>query len=364
MYQVLHIMGDADVGGMSTVVLNYYKYIDRHKIHFDIALTGVQPGRNGKKLEELGSNIYCIPMKSDGLKEYKKALRKLLETKKYDAVHVHENETSYVALGIAKKAGVKKRIAHSHTSAPTYNFKQEMRRLSGCILNYFYATDLVACGQLAGERVFGKKMRSRKACVLPNAVETDRFLYNADVRKKMRGKLGVENNYVIGMVGRLSEEKNHGFALKIMREVHLKMDEAILILLGDGEERGWIENEIKMNDMEEYVKLAGSRNDVSDFYQAFDMCILPSVHEGFPMVAVEALAAGLPLLLSDTVTDEFKFSSAVKYLPVSSADIWVKELLDVGYSNDDIRRLRGWEVVKNGYDVQGTAGKLESIYLS
>ena len=111
------------------------------------------------------------------------------------------------------------------------------------------------------------------------------------------------------------------------------------------------------------MKLLGSRNDINEIYQAVDACILPSVHEGFPVVAVEALASGLPLLLSDTITDELRFSSLVKYLPIDNTEQWVKELITVRYSNDGERLIRGKEIMENGYNICQAAEKLEKIYL-
>ena len=156
MYRVLHIMAGADAGGISSVVLNYYRVLDRTKIHFDIAVTTDMIGQNAAEMEKLGAKIYRLPLKSTGLKVFDSALTELLKSGNYQAVHVHENETSYVALRIAKKAGIPQRIAHAHTSSSYVSIKSEIRRLSGCVLNYYYATNVIGCGWLAGERVFAK----------------------------------------------------------------------------------------------------------------------------------------------------------------------------------------------------------------
>ena len=156
MYNVLHVMPGADAGGISTVVLNYYKVIDRNKIHFDVAVTTDMIGQNAVEMEKLGVRIYKLPLKSKGIKAFETAMVDLLNRENYQAIHVHENETSYVALRIAKKVGIPQRIAHSHTSSPCVSIKSEIRRLSGCVLNYYYATNVVGCGCLSGERDFGK----------------------------------------------------------------------------------------------------------------------------------------------------------------------------------------------------------------
>ncbi len=363
MIRVLHIMGCSDAGGISSVVLNYYRFIDRTKIHFDIALTVPEAGQNACALQELGAEIHFLPLKSEGISAFRNALADLLQKGQYDAVHVHENETSYVALQVAKKLGIRCRLAHAHTSSPYENIKSEIRRLSGCLLNYHYATHVIGCGQLAGERVFGKwNMKRSKAVVLPNAVDTSRFAYNEMIRQEVRVELGVENNFVVGMVGRLSEEKNYPFALELMAKLRQKRPECILVIAGNGEDREMIAEKIRELDLGSHVKLLGRRSDVHRLYQGFDAFLLPSFHEGFPVAAVEAMASGLPVLLSDAITRELGFGTAVTYLPLNRPEAWVQAI--ELWQKDGRRELRQQEPAQNGLDIRQSVSSLETIYLS
>lgn len=362
MYRVLHLMPGADAGGISTVVLNYYRFIDRSRIRFDVAITSDRDGKNGQLLRELGATIYRLPMKSKGIKVYGEALTKLLKDNRYDAIHVHENETSYVALRIAKKAGVKCRIAHAHTSAPFESLKTEIKRLSGCLMNYHYATCVIGCGELAGRRVFGKwNMKRKKAVVLPNAIDTDRFGFDEARRAQMRQELGVEEKLVIGMVGRLSPEKNHRFALQIMKILHQTVPEARLVVVGNGDTEEDVRGLILQYGLEDCVTMLGRRTDVDSLCQAFDVQILPSIHEGFPVAAVEAMASGLPVLLSDSITKELAFGSAVQYLSINDVNLWVDTIQS--FRNDQQRAQRIVEVREHGLDIRNTAKTLEWIYL-
>ena len=106
MIRVLHIMACSDAGGISSVVLNFYRHIDRTKVHFDIGLTVPPVGQNGRALEELGARIFMLPLKSENLTAFRTELEALLRRENYDAIHVHESETSYVALAVAKKLGI------------------------------------------------------------------------------------------------------------------------------------------------------------------------------------------------------------------------------------------------------------------
>lgn len=344
------------------MVVNYYSFIDREKIRFDIALTTDGDGKDGCLLRQMGANFYRLPVKSAGLGDFAKALTELLEERHYDAIHVHENETSYVALWVAKKAGVRCRIAHSHTSSPFRSLAGEVKRLSGCVLNYRCASHVIGCGVLAGERVFGKRnMKRPKALVLPNAIDTGRFAFAPHIREEVRGELELDGKFAIGMVGRLSPEKNHSYALRLMKQLHERMPHGVLVLVGNGEEEENIRRQVAENDMGGYVRFLGRRGDVDRLYQAFDAVLLPSIHEGFPVAAVEAMASGVPVLLSDTITRELDFGSA-RYLKLGDDEAWLRALGSVDPSAD--RTLAGAEVRAHGLDIRDTAARLEALYLS
>lgn len=362
MFRVLHIMGCADAGGISTVVLNYYRFIDRSRVHFDIALTVDTVGQNAQALMDLGAKIFFVPLKSHGLGSFRKALTRLLKEGNYDAIHVHESETCYVALSVAKKLGIPCRVAHAHTTSPCRDIKSELRRQSGCLLNYHFATRVIGCGKLAGERVFGKRnMQRPKALVLPNAIDTERFAFNERIRREVREELGVEGKYVIGMVGRLSEEKNTPYALELMTEVRKQIPNAVLVVAGNGPDEAKIKDRVRELNLEDVVVMLGRRGDVARLYQAFDVFIMPSFSEGYPLAAVEALASGLPVLLSDTITRELDFATAIQYIPLAERTWWVAEIVNWQQPGD--RTERQGEVAANGLDIHETVKLLERMYL-
>ena len=361
MIRVLHIMGCADAGGISAVVLNYYRFIDRTKIHFDIALTVPEAGQNAHAIQALGADIHFLPLKSNGLRAFQDALAELLQKGKYDALHVHESETCYVALAVAKKLGIPCRVAHAHITSPWEGIKGELRRLSGCVLNYHYATHVIGCGQKAGERIFGKyNMKRPKAMVLPNAVDTEKFAFDETVRREVRQELGVEEKYVIGMVGRLADQKNYPYALQIMAQLRSRMPDAVLVAAGNGPDEQLIKDQIRALELEDTVMMLGRRSDVNRLYQAFDLFLMPSLYEGFPVAGMEALASGLPVLLSDKITPELKIFSAVEYLSLDRVQDWVQGIEKLRTPGDRYSRQK--EVLAHGFDLRDTAQILERVY--
>ena len=365
MIRVLHILGCADAGGISSVVLNYYQFLDRSQIQFDLALTVPRAGQNVRAMEALGARVFFIPLKAEDREGYCRELKKLLTEGHYDALHVHESETCYVALKLARQLGIPCRIAHAHTSSPYEGPRSVVRRLSGVMLNLHYATHAIACGELAGQRVFGKhNMKSKKALVLPNAVDTRRFAWNPEVREQVRKELGVEDGFVLGMVTRLSEEKNVAFGPALLGKALKTIPNAVLLIAGNGDEEDNLKKQIAELGLNDKVRLLGRRADVERLYQAYDVFLLPSIHEGFPVAAVEALSSGLPALLSDTITRELEPFTGVSYLPLGDADAWVRKLEALALQKDreEIRAVRQQEPRQRGLDIRSTAGLLAQIY--
>lgn len=364
MVKVLHITGSVDIGGVSSVILNYYKFINRNVVSFDIAITTDNDGINGKHLRELGANIYKISLKSSNRKQFEKDVEFLIHKNKYDVVHVHGNYTSWVALRIAKHCGVKVRIAHAHTAANKGEYiKEKLKRVIGFFLNSYYSTSMIACGKLAGDYVFGRvNMLKQKSIILPNSVDVDFFRYNEQIRNEVIKSLNLDNKFVVGIVGRISPEKNVLYGVDIFKSIKEKISNSLLVVVGDGEEMENLKRKISDENLEKDVLCLGKRDDINRLLQAFDLLIMPSLYEGFPVVAVEALASGLPVLLSNRITKELNFGTAVRYLPLSNKEIWAEAANE--FINDSKRKERTGEVINHGLDIRSTVDILMKLYTS
>jgi glycosyltransferase involved in cell wall biosynthesis len=349
-------------GGLETMLMNYYRQMDRSKIQFDFMVHRSEEGHYDKEIIKLGGKIYQMPqIKPGNYRLYFKHLDEFFTNhKEYKVVHSHINENSSFVLRAAKKVGVPCRIAHSHLSDLGIDIKLPFRLYARSIMkdnpNKFFA-----CSKNAGKWLFGKKIGNAKELkVLNNAVNTSEFKFNKTIRKKIRNELGIQEELVLGHIGRFNRQKNHDFLIDIFYEVLQENKNAKLILVGDGHLRSSIEKKIDHLDLGSNVKLLGVRTDISELMQAMDVFILPSLFEGLPVVLVEAQAAGLKCIVSDAITNESDLTGRVEFVSLNNTpEYWANQILSSSFEHVDTTL----EIQKNGYDANKMANWLSNFYL-
>ena len=360
--RIAHIMGKWLGGGVESVVMNYYRNIDRNKVQFDFICDEDSKYIPTDEIESLGGKVILIPPYQKPFK-YHKELKKVLKEGNYKIVHSHISTMSFFSLWAAKSAKVPVRIVHAHS---TTNKQEKKKNLMKQVLRPFskvFANRYFCCSELAGRWLFGNKTYNQgKVYLLNNAIDVDKFKYNEKVRKAKRKELNIKDkDLVIGRIGRFAKQKNHEFLIDIFNEIHKQNKNTILLLAGDGPLKEEIQNKVKKIGLEKNVQLLGQRNDANELYQAFDAFVLPSLYEGLPVVGVEAQTAGLPCFFSTDMTKETKVLDSTKFIELSKspkewADIIIKEL------NNFKRKDMTKEITNNNYNIKNEAKKIEEKY--
>lgn len=315
--RVAQIIGITKNGGVGSVIMNYYEHIDRSKVQFDFFVESEDDLIYKEKVEALGGKIIIIPSYKN-LRLYIKTLIKLFKEGDYDIVHSNMNTLSVFSLYAAKKAEIKVRIAHSHSTSNPKEWKKNILKNLLRPWSKKFATHYFACSELAGRYLFGNKtFNEGKVLVVNNGVDYKKFEYNATYRKQIRDKYGIDDKtYLIGTVGRFVEQKNHLFLLKTFRKYYDSDCNTKLMLVGDGPLLNKYKNFILNNKLDDCVIIAGTQKNVELYYSAFDLFVLPSLYEGLPVVGVEAQVNGVPCIFSSNVTDEVKINNNVLFLHI------------------------------------------------
>lgn len=356
--RVLQVVTHMDRGGLESMLMNYYRHIDREKIQFDFLVHRQERAAFDDEIEALGGRIYRLPRLVPWSKSYLSALNHFFdEHTGYKVVHVHQDCLSSVILKAAKQHDVPVRIAHSHSANQDKNLKYPIKLWYKRSIPE-YATNLFACGKDAGDWMFGGASYQ----IINNAIDVAAYTYGSTKRQKMRRQLGLENEFTIGHVGRFNQPKNHPFLLDIFAALLKKEPNAALLLVGGGEGMPKIQAKAQELGIAERVRFLGVRSDVADLMQAMDVFVFPSLYEGLPVTMVEAQASGLPCIISDKVPPECILTEGlVNIMPLSvRPEAWAEKILTMRAVPRTDRRE---EIAAHGFDISTEAVKLQEFYI-
>lgn len=365
MIKVLHELVALDGGGVERLLYDYYQHMDRNKISFDFIINdNEKEGLLEKALSNMGCNIFKVPSMRKDMRLRLIYTNKIIKNGKYDIVHSHTAKRSFFILPLAKRHGVSRRISHSHIA---YEENCRLKRSIDKVLVYLgrkYATHLFACGIDAAVYMWGiRAINYGKVNIMTNAVDADKFRFNLKTQKKLRIDLGVEGKLVIGNVGRFVTQKNHSFLLNVFSKVLKINPNAVLLLIGGGSLEKELKEQANYLKIQDKVRFLGVRDNVHELLNTFDIFVLPSLFEGFPVVLVEAQANGLPVIVSDSVTDEIKISDLIHFKSLNDTAMeWALEICDIAHrsSQSDIYCDK---VKEAGYDILSESKKLQEFYL-
>ena len=358
MIRVLQVVTNMDRGGLESMLMNYYRHIDREKIQFDFLVHRQERAAFDDEIEALGGRIYRLSRLVPWSKSYLSALNRFFdEHTGYKVVHVHQDCLSSVILKAAKQHDVPVRIAHSHSANQDKNLKYPIKLWYKRSIPE-YATNLFACGKDAGDWMFGGASYQ----IINNAIDVAAYTYGSTKRQEMRRQLGLENEFTIGHVGRFNQPKNHPFLLDIFAALLKKEPNAALLLVGGGEGMPKIQAKAQELGIAERVHFLGVRSDVADLMQAMDVFVFPSLYEGLPVTMVEAQASGLPCIISDKVPPECILTDGlVNIMPLSvRPEAWAERILTMRAIPRTDRRE---EIAAHGFDISTEAVKLQEFYI-
>jgi len=355
--KILMLVSKLDLTGISAVVMNYCSHMDLSKFEIEIAAGEPIADIHKTTCESLGIKLHQLPNRWNGSKKYYKEINRILREKKFDILHVHGNSaTMAVELFLGWKHGVKIRIAHSHNTTCTH---MRAHKMLLPLFNRLY-THAFACGKKAGEWLFGNK----KFYVIPNGFNTQKFKFNAEARNKIRSQLGVEKAFIIGHVGRINEQKNQPFLVKVFEEFAAKRDDAVLLYVGIGPDSEKLNEIINSSPYKDRIIMYGETNTPEELYSAMDVFVLPSKYEGLPVVLLEAECSGLFCVISDKVTDEMSIDNHISSLSLEAPlQSWCDKIEAIPV----IDRLQFYSDNKTDiekYDIAECAKRLEELYIN
>lgn len=361
MIRVLHIVGKMDRAGAETMLMNLYRHIDRTQVQFDFITFTTQQGDYDEEILALGGSIFPILAKNP-IQRMIKLTSFLEQHSEYRIVHSHMLLSNAFHLLAAKRAGIQHRISHSHS---TNNGK------SGIIANLYesftihlnknLSTKKIACGKEAAEYLF---MTCKNVWILKNAIDLNKYQSVANIYKNYWLNIQESNGLKLIQVGRINTVKNHIFSLEIAKILKEKKINFTFFIVGQGNLENLIIKKIEEYELHKNVFLLGMRSDIAELMAGADIMLMPSLHEGFPVVLVESQAVGLHSIISSNISNEVDLGlGLIDFKPIENSDLWVNEL--IVHHKKNVSREKILENLQvNGFDVNQNAQELQDFYLS
>lgn len=324
--KVMHFTAGFVNGGVEQILLNYTgKLNKKYDIDESIVYLHKADAEKRELAEQLGNKMYQIPARKESLFGNIKETYKLIKQEQPDIVHSHMSLMNFFPLTIAKILGVPVRISHSHLAV---NGHESIKEKIYKKLTRWSANELVACGEEAGKYLYGNE----KFHILFNAIDQKRYYFNRASRNEIRDQYNIPKNaFLIGNIGRIIEQKNQQFLVKVFEKIYEQYPDSYLMIIGKGEKgqntEQNLENYIKSTKSASHIiKISGVKN-TEKYYSAFDVFALPSLYEGLPVVAIEAQASGIPTILSKNIDNSVIYSNKVNLVPIDQGiDLWIQKI--------------------------------------
>lgn len=367
--RIIQAVGSLGVGGNEVFVMNLFRNIDKEKFQIDFVIYDDSRMDFYEEIINSGSKVYIC--KTNISNKYLKTLieviktRKVLKRKKYDIIHCHS--CSFFGIFSAAIAGrfTKniKVISHSHNPGiPKNNFIDTFTR------NVFkrYLSRIVdrglACSDLAAESKYTDKLiKSDNFKMINNAIDIKKFVFDENIRKEMRDKYKIKDEFVIGNIGRLELQKNQQFLLEVFGKVKKKNDLAKLIIIGEGTLESKLKEYCIKEGIEKDVIFTGKVNDCEKYYNMMDVFVLTSKYEGFPFVMVESQINRLPGVVSSSITKSVDILGNVNFISLEqSSDYWAEVILN---SKERIACSDKYKIKCKEYDLGYQIKEIEKIYV-
>ncbi len=349
-------------GGIESFLLSVFENIDRSGLEIELVTTQLESELYLPRLEKCGVPLTVLSGRTRRVGRNHALFRSLLRERDYSAVHLN----IYHALSLlyardAWRAGVPVRIAHSHNNGLRKSLlrpaKLMIHRAARAGLSSF-STARAACSRMAAEFMFPA---GAETVIVPNGIRLDRFSFDGAARARVRAELRAEDRFILGSVGRLCEQKNQMFLLDVTASLARRRADAVLLLVGEGDMRGALESRAAALGISDRVIFYGTSEDVPSLLCAMDCFALPSLFEGLGIAAIEAQAAGLPVLCSEFVPEEALASPLARRLELSAgAAAWAEAAVEAGIGE----RISAAETLRAaGYDIADTAARMRRLFL-
>lgn len=353
------------IGGIENYLMMMHKYL-HNDLKFVFIVEEAETFIYEKQIKENNGEIVFLPERHS-FGPYKEKLRKVLKEYKgvTDTFYCNVGHISFdiIPVKMALSEGYRV-ITHSHSAMQEpiklfrYRIRQDVLRSIAMLQLRHLRVERLAVSERAGDYLY----KGRKYRIVSPGIEISRFRYNEAVRTRIRNQLSLNDDYVLGFVGRFVSVKNPLFLIDVLNKFKQSFSNTKLLLVGDGDLKDEMRARAKESGVEESVVFVGEVKNPEDYYQAMDVLLAPSLSEGMPLGIMEAQSAGIPCVCAKgNFPATIDVTGLVRFCSLENgAEGWSKELQDL--KSLDIDRIAMNDTVKNtGLNIENASKQLLKI---
>lgn len=353
-------------GGVETYLMNFFSAMNEN---YKIIFININPDSGIAYQDDIlsrGGEIFSADNEYS-LKSYFNrtgVAKRILERVNADIVYINALTTNSAYWVSAARDLDIPAVYHSHNASEV--FSSRLKRMISNTLKPRNQRILKSATCLSASYESGKFMfNNAKSTVIYNSIDPIKWKFNTKSRLKIRDDLGIDTHKkLIIMVSRLSKQKNVVRAVRILKSIIEQDDSYRCIVVGDGDLKEQVVEEINDLNLEKYVKLLGRRNDVPELMFGSDMLLLPSLFEGLPFVVIEAQGAGLPVVASEgVVPDVANVTKEIFKISLEQSNkVWAEKILKVELNDISKRLEMNREINESAFSLSFYNQKIKSIF--
>ena len=244
-------------------------------------------------------------------------------------------------------------------------------RIADCdkLLDRFLAglsTKIIAISKAVKKRFDWLKDNEKKVIIIYNGIDLERFnpeINGEEIRKEFQLSL---EGFIVGIVGRLDWYKGHKYFLQAAKIVTETMPDVSFLIVGDGEYRTRLEDQVKQLHLDKNVIFTGNRNDIPEILSSINLFVLSSVSEGFGRVAAEASACMNPVVATNVggITEVVKDGVSGRLVPSKNPTALAEAIIDLLKDRNKSRKmgLAGRKRVEELFSIDRNVRSIKKLY--
>ena len=359
--RVLHIIDHLDLGGAQAVLVDLVTLMDRSKWHCEVA-TMHGRGIFAEVLEQHGTKVHSLSP-SIWPPRYLASFVRLQS--QFDLLHFHLSGANWIAKPLAALAGSQPRVAHDHASADL-RFRGIGSVFVDSVMHRFSSHTIAVAPEVKSFLTHYEALSPESVTVISNGINTAQFRpFTLEEKKEARAFFGLNaEDYVIGTVGRLALEKNQAMLLKAAAQAMKQGLKAAFVIAGTGPEEMALKKLATQLGINDAVRFLGQVQDRVRLYRALDLFVLTSRYEGLPMVLLEAMASGVPVVSTDLegIHHALEGGRHGTFIPSEDVEALTHYLLHGDHEKQHKSILSARQKVEQNFSARNAVNEVEGLY--